>query len=238
MTQRVALSDIRTDGGTQMRDAINVDTVREYAECIDQLPPIVTFFDGIDHWIGDGFHRYHAHHKADHATIEVDARSGTKRDAILYAVAANASHGLRRTNADKRKAVRALLDDDEWAQWSDREIARRCGVGNKFVSDLRNTMCVPNTDRKCVRSGTTYTQKPKSSSTKLDEVDDDDNIEDDELDDDDETEEVEQVEASSDHQRSEPEWALQYAKRLLDSYGKHRVELLIDALDGLLENMD
>lgn len=28
---------------------------------------------------------------------------GTKRDAILYSVGANSTHGLRRTNADKRR---------------------------------------------------------------------------------------------------------------------------------------
>ena len=32
------------------------------------------------------------------------------------------------TNADKRRAVETLLNDAEWATWSDREIARQCGV--------------------------------------------------------------------------------------------------------------
>lgn len=39
-----------------------------------------------------------------------------------------------------------LLDDDEWGQWSDREIARQCGVSNKFVGDVRASICFPNTD--------------------------------------------------------------------------------------------
>lgn len=33
-----------------------------------------------------------------------------------------------------------LLEDEEWSGWSDREIADRCGVSNKFVSNLRNTI--------------------------------------------------------------------------------------------------
>ena len=167
---RVSLGDIRTDGGTQMRETINTDAVREYVDNIERLPPVVTFFDGIDHWLGDGFHRYHAHRSAGKLTIEADVRGGTKRDAILYAVNANATHGLRRTNADKRKAVTALLNDKEWSQWSDREIARRCGVSHDFVSRLRASHLSSDDrydqPRKVTRNGTTYTQKPKRQAPK------------------------------------------------------------------------
>jgi hypothetical protein len=42
---------------------------------------------------------------------------------VPNSVSANAPHGLRRTNADKRRAVVRLLEDTEWSQWADREIA-------------------------------------------------------------------------------------------------------------------
>ena len=42
-----------------------------------------------------------------------------------------------RTNADKRRAVETLLRDEEWARWSDREIARQCGVSPSSVSAYR-----------------------------------------------------------------------------------------------------
>ena len=61
---------------------------------------------------------------------------------FLYAVGANASHGLRRTNTDKRRAVVRLLRDYEWSKWSDREIARRCGVANSFVGNVRRQITV------------------------------------------------------------------------------------------------
>ena len=35
-------------------------------------------------------------------------------------------------NADKRRAVVALLEDPEWSAWSDREIARRSGSHHKL----------------------------------------------------------------------------------------------------------
>ena len=52
-------------------------------------------------------------------------------------VGANSSHGVRRTNADKRAAVLLLLNDVEWAAWSDNEIAKRVGVSQPFVGELR-----------------------------------------------------------------------------------------------------
>jgi hypothetical protein len=39
---------------------------------------------------------------------------GKLRDAVLHAIGANASHGLRRSNSEKRKAVHAMLNDEEW----------------------------------------------------------------------------------------------------------------------------
>jgi hypothetical protein len=66
-----------------------------------------------------------------------DAGQGTRRDAILYSVGANETHGLRRTNEDKRRAVLTLLSDGEWSKWSDREIARLCAVGHQMVAPLR-----------------------------------------------------------------------------------------------------
>ena len=56
---------------------------------------------------------------------------------MLYSVGANATHGLPRSNADKRRAVETLLRDDEWAQWSDSEIARRAAVSQPFVGKVR-----------------------------------------------------------------------------------------------------
>lgn len=77
--------------------------------------------------------------------INTEIRQGSCRDAILHSLGANASHGIRRTNADKRKAVEIMLEDEEWGQWSDREIARKCGVGNQLVSHVRSSHCVIHT---------------------------------------------------------------------------------------------
>lgn len=137
---KVQLDQIITDAGTQARAALNEDVVAEYAEAIiagADMPPVTVFHDGKRHILADGFHRYFAHVKARALEIAADVRKGTKRDAILYSVGANGAHGLRRTNADKRCAVKTLLADKEWAKWSDRQIADACGVSQPFVSAIR-----------------------------------------------------------------------------------------------------
>lgn len=103
-----------------------------------QFPPVVVFGEAAgNYWLADGYHRWHRATIAGLQTIAADVRAGGRREAILHSVGANAEHGWRRTNEDKRRAVLALLNDPEWRQWSDREIARRCGVAPSPVGALR-----------------------------------------------------------------------------------------------------
>lgn len=141
--QTLNLDQIRIDGGTQPRVSIDEQVVAEYAELYSSgvdLPPVVVFFDGATYWLADGFHRYYANKKINSDYVFAHVHQGLRRDAILYSVGANAQHGLRRTNADKRKAVLIILEDEEWSKWSDREIARRCGVSDKTVGSARKAL--------------------------------------------------------------------------------------------------
>lgn len=159
------ISRIRIDGGTQSRAAISEATVAEYAEAMADadtvFPPVIVYFDGKDYWLADGFHRVAAWSRLGRAEIPAEIRQGDRRRAILHSVAANSTHGLRRTNDDKRRAVMTLLDDAEWSQWSNREIARRCGVSESFVRTMRDPICAQNADRPVrtvERNGTVYQQ--------------------------------------------------------------------------------
>lgn len=137
---RLMVDAIRIDGGTQPRVEISEKDVSEYAEAMRdgaEFPPVVTFFDGVDYWLADGFHRWHAARRAGLTGIAATVQQGTKRDAVLYSVGVNGAHGIKRTNADKRKAVMTLLNDTEWREWADWEIARRCAVSNHMVASLR-----------------------------------------------------------------------------------------------------
>lgn len=146
--QIIKLLDIELDGGTQPRIEIDQDLVSEYAENLDKLPPVTVFFDGVKYWLADGFHRYHAHNRANLSEINCIVINGTQRDAILHSVGVNADHGKRRTNEDKRKAVLTLLNDEEWGKWSSSKIADLCKVSHTFVDNIRNSLATVASDNR------------------------------------------------------------------------------------------
>lgn len=139
-TARLALAAIRTDGGTQVRARIDGDAVNDYARALPDLPPVEVCWDGAEYWLTDGFHRVAAHHQVGSLQVDALIREGTKRDAVLRACSANGGHGVRRTNHDKRNAVKVMLCDDEWSTWTDRAIAEHCAVSHPFVSQMRRAL--------------------------------------------------------------------------------------------------
>lgn len=177
----IEISKIRIDGGTQPRAEIDQATVAEYAEAYKScanLPPITLFYDGAEYWLADGFHRYHGARLAGLKAVYEEITPGTRRDAILFSLSANSKHGLKRSNADKRKAVKTLLDDAEWSAWSSSAISKMCAVSHTFVDDVRRSYLATLQDRKpetvtVQRNGTTYEQnvsrigKPGSDGTSV-----------------------------------------------------------------------
>lgn len=137
------LKQIRIDGGTQSRVEINNDVVSEYVEALKNgasFPQLIVFFDGVDYWLVDGFHRYHAHKLACMDSADCDVHNGSLREAQLFSVGVNDTHGLRRSNADKHKSVEFMLNDSEWTKWSDNSIAKQCAVTQPFVSKIRSSL--------------------------------------------------------------------------------------------------
>ena len=45
--------------------------------------------------------------------------------------------------SDKRRSVLTLLEDEEWGKWSNREIAKKCGVSPDLVDRLRREISLP-----------------------------------------------------------------------------------------------
>ena len=136
------LAALVLDPRLQSRVEINEDTVAEYANDIeagDQFPPVIVFFDSTHFYLADGYHRYYGHKRSGRVSIQCEVINGTIRDAIYYSTAVNAKHGMRRSYADRRKAVMILLEDFEWSLKSNTEIAKHVGVSVSFVSNLRNT---------------------------------------------------------------------------------------------------
>jgi hypothetical protein len=143
MIENLAIAKIRRDGGTQPRAVLDEATIAEYAEAMrrgDEFPPVDVFYDGTDYWLADGFHRLAAAESLDGLNVlnPANVHQGTRRDAILYSTGVNENHGLRRSNADKRRAVTRLLTDPEWSRWSNREIARQAKVSLDLVNRMRD----------------------------------------------------------------------------------------------------
>ena len=160
-TKEIETVKIKMQEEAQPRCEMDFDLVKEYGQAyMDKvdMPPIVVFFDGCHYWLADGYHRVHAVIQAPELyDINAIVHQGTPRDAILYACGANSDHGKRRTNRDKRKAALTLLNDDEWKEWSNREIAKRCKVSEFLVrtekeSILRLNRSIGETDEQQERT--------------------------------------------------------------------------------------
>lgn len=140
---KLELAAIRLDGGTQARVGLDQDVVMEYSENLkegDKFPPMVVFFDGSDHWLADGFHRYFARKANGELEADFDVKEGTQRDAQLYACGANGKRGLKLNSSDIRRIITLMLQDKEWGKWSDSQIAKHIGVSSMTVGRVRHAL--------------------------------------------------------------------------------------------------
>ncbi|MFZ4396555.1 MAG: ParB N-terminal domain-containing protein [Kiritimatiellia bacterium] len=124
--------------GLQIREKVDPDVVADYGNAMTagkKLPPVLVYYDGHSYYLVDGFHRLQAAQRLNVAKIACDVRDGTFIDARLAACAANQEHGLRRSNADKRRAVAVVLELRP--DWSNRMIAEHVGVHHDMVGERR-----------------------------------------------------------------------------------------------------
>lgn len=137
--QELPLSSIRLDGNTQTRAQITQSAVDEYAELTadgQQAPPVDVFYDGSDYWLASGFHRLAAHRKVGLGVIQANVRKGTVHEARVFAAAANANHGIRRTNEDVWRAF-SLLMSEGWQAHSINAVARHLRVSHGLVEKMK-----------------------------------------------------------------------------------------------------
>jgi hypothetical protein len=135
---RVKLDAIEIDTSIQCRAAIDTAVVNDYAERMgegDEFPAIRLFGTKAKAWIGDGWHRVFAARQQGAKDIAAIVTVGGRVEALKHALGANAQHGNRRTNADKRRAVEIALR--EFPKLSSRAIAELCGVSPQTVVTVR-----------------------------------------------------------------------------------------------------
>jgi len=107
--EKIAIKDLERET-LQTRVALSADTVEDYADAMRgkaKFPPVTVFADAERDtlWLADGFHRVAAAEADGYKFVKAEVIPGTFADALKFALGANANHGLRRSNADKRHTL-------------------------------------------------------------------------------------------------------------------------------------
>lgn len=141
--KKIKLSYIKGDLSLQGREQLHPELIKEYAETVDELPPIDLYVestsDGDVFYIGNGWHRFMAHERAGRTEISANVHLGGREAALLHACRANtaAEHGRTRSNADKHKAVKLYMTHSDWFKHGNNRIAEACKVDPKTVQEIR-----------------------------------------------------------------------------------------------------
>lgn len=150
MKTKLAIENINTEAGTQVRVELDEERVESYAAAMqrgEELPPIHVFQREGDstYILSDGYHRLAAARKLGKTEVEVKVHVGDRRDAVLLAIEANTRHGLGLT---KKQAVTFMLKNSTWAKWSNMEIARSCGCDESYVRKVEKKLTSDSVRRK------------------------------------------------------------------------------------------
>ena len=141
---KIKIEDLNTRD-LQTRAALNEDTVSDYAEAMERgerFPAVTVFTDGAEYYLADGFHRVEALRRIGKKSVMAELQDGDYKAALLYALKANSTHGLRRTNADKRHALEMAWNAREHlfgGEPSDALLADVCGVTRLTVRNWKTT---------------------------------------------------------------------------------------------------
>jgi hypothetical protein len=160
MKRELQLDYIETS--IQCRHRIDPATVEDYATdmkngSLPKFPELVVFSPrGSDRYIlADGHHRWHAAKAAGLKVFKCDVRIGDEHEALHYALSANAENGLRRTSADKRKAVLMALNEPAFDKLSLRDMGELCRVSHATVRNIKEEINEKAAEIKNGKAGTT-----------------------------------------------------------------------------------
>lgn len=143
----IPLHLIKIDPTLSVRSSVREAAIEEYRERINEegavFEAIIVFQDpatfpkeGQEVLLADGYHRIVAHQRAGRREIHCKVFPGLRYDALLFALKANAEHGIPRSAEDKETTVRLAFR--EFPEDSNRSIAKKCAVSHTFVNDVRD----------------------------------------------------------------------------------------------------
>lgn len=121
------------------RLALDADAVAEYAQCLEELPPMCVFnVEGRGYVLTRGFHRIEAHKAKGVREAEFIVKSGTIEQAQEDADIDNLRHGVRLTSREKLGVVRRQLKVNP--SRTDKEIATKCKASPQTVNEVRQEL--------------------------------------------------------------------------------------------------
>jgi len=88
--------------------------------------------------IADGLHRLRGAAKSGLKTLACTVRQGTCDECYLEALKANRTHGLRRSNEDKRVVIETAIK--RFSTMSDHQLSITCAVSDHTVADVRKLL--------------------------------------------------------------------------------------------------
>lgn len=97
-------------------------------------PPCILYDQRL--WLADGFHRWHAHKVLGAEAISAEVRDGSRRDALLFSLAANSAHGLQRGATDYRRAYDIACRNGLVDPTDSDGVARLLHCSGRWASDL------------------------------------------------------------------------------------------------------
>lgn len=169
----ISIHDIRRDGGTQPRAELDENHIEDLVFALGQgavFDAILLYFDGANYWLTDGFHRLAATIRRGIDNIKAEVRQGTQQDAQWHSFTVNQHQSLKRSNADKQRAIIGALKHPYGHLKSNKEIARHCGVSETSIKGWRQKLEESNeiekSDvREVVRNGVNYSLRASGGSS-------------------------------------------------------------------------
>jgi hypothetical protein len=175
---KLKLSDITVDHAMQIRAGMDEPTVSRYEELIAEGRDLgeltVWEVDGA-HILLDGFHRLTALQRVGAVDAACAPFCGTKAEALICACLKNSQHGLHLSSADRRAAIKALVEAQ--SDLSSSAIAEAVGCSDHTVKAVRDTLGAGSQSARVKgKDGKNYPAKMKRETRgEPDEKDDDEN---------------------------------------------------------------
>jgi ParB-like chromosome segregation protein Spo0J len=133
---KLAVKDIIVDPAIQIRRSNHELTIRRYEESFDQLPPVVVFRTKEGLLLADGFHRVAAAQRLGRREIDAEIRTGSRENALEYAVVANTKNADPLTPEERDEGIRRL--HQLHPRWPNQKIANAMSVSENTVRYVFN----------------------------------------------------------------------------------------------------